>query len=242
MPAFFWPPCCKDLSEEVPGYVERLESSRKYEDPFLLVCHCHGRGRENIGVLVIPWARRETIRSPTEDTQASCMRPGSTCSCLLTFIHVTFDAQMCMLLLALCGFPVRYFFKICLPLLVDSCRHFSRWERWCSMRSNVVSRVVLSRLRRLFALSVPITALDLTSCALVLPAIAFPTALWVRWERSKCKLSLHVFIWFIGSSVQTRTRHEVTGATPWIQAVELVNHGHKRAREFSGLQKVQSTA
>lgn len=197
-------------------------------------------GRENIRVLVIPWAQKETIRSPTEDAQASCMRPGSTFSCLLTFIHVTLDAQMCMLLLALCGFPV-IDYLICLPLLVDSYTHFSRWERWCSMRSNIASRVVLSRLRQLFALSVPITVLDLTPCALVLPAIAFPTALWVRWERSKYKLSLHVFIWFIGSSVQTSIRHEVTGATPWIQAVELMNHWHKRAREFSGLQKAQST-
>lgn len=117
-------------------------------------------GRENIGVLVIPWAQRETIRSPTEDTQASWMRAESTFSCLLTFIHASLDAQMCMLLLALCGFSAINYL-ICLPLLMDRYRHFSRWEWWCSARSNIASCVMLSRIWQLFALTlhyVPIIA------------------------------------------------------------------------------------
>lgn len=136
-------------------------------------------GRENIRVLVIPWAQRETIRSPTEDRQASCMRLESTFFCLLTFIHVSLDAQMCMLLLALCEFSA-IDYLICLPLLVDRYRHFSRWERWCSARSNIASCVMPSRIWQLFALTihyVPITAPDLTSCVLVLHAIAFPNCL-----------------------------------------------------------------
>lgn len=138
-------------------------------------------GRENIRVLVIPWAQRETIRSPTEDPQASCMRPESTFFWLLTFIHVSL-AHMCVLLLALSRFPVTDFL-ICLPLLMDRYKHFSRWERWCSARTNIASHVMLSRLQQLFALSihyVPITVPDLTSCALVLHAIAFPIALGCR--------------------------------------------------------------